>query len=50
LPGVDPQVESHKLSIYKKARYISQKKCKLGKERRLAAKAEADKLLSAGFI
>jgi len=26
LPGVDPQVASHKLSIYKEARYISQKK------------------------
>jgi len=50
LPGVDPQVASHKLSIYKKAQYISQKKCKLDEERRLAAKAEVDKLLSAGFI
>jgi len=47
---VDPQVASHKLSIYKEARYVSQKKCKLGEERRLAAKVEADKLLSAGFI
>jgi len=47
LPGVDPLVTSHKLSIYKKARYISQKKCKLDEERRLAAKAGADKLLSA---
>ena len=50
LPGVDPLVASHKLSIYKEARYISQKKCKLSEERRLAAKTEADKLLSAGFI
>jgi len=50
LPGVDPQVASHKLSIYKEARYVSQKKCKLGEERRQAAKVEADKLLSAGFI
>jgi len=50
LPGVDPLVASHKLSIYKEARYISQKKCKLGKERRLAAKVEVDKLLNAGFI
>jgi len=50
LPGVDPLVASHKLSIYKEARYISQKKRKLGEERRLAAKAEANKLLSAGFI
>jgi len=50
LPGVDPLVAFHKLSIYKEARYISQKKCKLGEERHLAAKAEAGKLLSVGFI
>jgi len=50
LPGVDPLVASYKLSIYKEARYISQKKCKLDEERCLAAKAEADKLLSGGFI
>jgi len=47
---VDPLVASHKLSIYKEDRYVSQKKRKLGKERRLAAKVEADKLLNAGFI
>jgi len=50
LPGVDLLVASHMLSIYKEARYISQKKRKLDEERRLAAKAEADKLLSVGFI
>ena len=50
LPRVDPLIASHKLSIYKEARYISQKKCKLGEERRLATKVEADKLLSVGFI
>jgi len=50
LPGVDPLVASYKLSIYKEARYVSQKKCKLGEERWLAAKVEADKLLNAGFI
>jgi len=50
LPGVDPLIASHKLSIYKEARYISKKKRKLGEERCLAVKAEADKLLSAGFI
>jgi len=43
-------VASYKLSIYKEAQYVSQKKCKLGEERRLATKAEADKLLHAGFI
>ena len=47
---MDPLVASHKLSIYKEARYISQKKRKLGEERRLAAKVEADKLLNARFI
>ena len=47
---MDPLVTSHKLSIYKEARYISQKKRKLGEKRHLTAKAEADKLLSARFI
>ena len=50
LPGVDPLVAPHKLSIYKEAHYISQKKRKLGEECRLVAKVEADKLLNAGFI
>ena len=50
LPGVDPHVASHKLSIYKEARYVSQKKCKHREERHLAAKVEADKLFNAGFI
>jgi len=40
----------HKLSIYREARSIAQKKRKLGEEKRLAAKEEADKLLSVGFI
>jgi len=43
-------VASHKLSIYKEVRYVSQKKRKLGEERRQAAKVEANKLLCAGFI
>jgi len=50
LPGVDPQVMVHKLSIYKEAKYVSQKKRKLGEERQLVAKVEADKLLNARFI
>ena len=32
LPGVDPLIASHKLSIYKEAHYISQIKRKLGEE------------------
>jgi len=31
LPGVDTQVASHKLSIYKEARYVSQKNASLAK-------------------
>jgi len=38
LPGVDPQIVVHKLSVFREPRYISQKKRKLGEERRLTAK------------
>jgi len=50
LPGVDPQIAVLKLSIYKEARYVSQKKRKLGDEWSLATKAEATKLLEVEFI
>jgi len=50
MPGVSPDVITHRLSIFKEARPISQKKRDLGNEKRLAAKEEAGKLLSAGFI
>ncbi|XP_027922819.1 uncharacterized protein LOC114180718 [Vigna unguiculata] len=50
LLGIDLQVAVHKLSNYKEARYVSQKKRKLGEERRLVAKVETDKLLNVGFI
>jgi len=36
--------------MFKDVRYVSQKKRKLGEERRQAAKVEAAKLLEAGFI
>jgi len=50
MPGVDPKVITHRLSLYKEARPVVQKKRKLGEERRKAARDEADKLLQAGFI
>ena len=50
MPGVEPQVITHRLSLYKEARPIAQKKRLLGEERRQAARDEADKLLQAGFI
>ena len=49
LPGVDPLVASHKLSIYKEARYISEKKMQTWR-RTTPSGAKADRLLSAGFI
>jgi len=48
--GVSSNIISHKLSVYKEARPIAQKKHKLGEDKRLAAKEEAEKLLSVGFI
>ena len=50
MPGVDPQVITHRLSLHKEARPIAPKKRHLGEERRQAARDEADKLLQAGFI
>jgi len=50
IPGVSLDVITYRLSIFKEARPISQKKRDLGDEKRLATKEEADKLLSAGFI
>jgi len=50
LPGVNPRVDSQRLSIFRAVRQISQKKRKLREERRLVAKAKAEKLLQVGFI
>jgi len=47
---VNPNVITHRLSVYKEARPIAQKKRKLGKERRKAAREETDKLVQADFI
>jgi len=50
MPGVKSDVITHRLSVYKEARPIAQKKRKLGEERRKAAQEETDKLVQAGFI
>jgi len=50
MPGVSPDVITHRLSIFKEVRPISQKKRDVGDEKRLAAKEEAEKLLLVGFI
>jgi len=50
MSGVSSNIITHKLSVYMEVCPIAQKKCKLGKEKRLVAKEEAKKLLSVGFI
>ena len=51
MPRLSLDIITHKLSVFKEAQMIAQKKKKdYGVEKRLAAKEEAQKLLSAGFI
>nr|KYP45835.1 Uncharacterized protein K02A2.6 [Cajanus cajan] len=50
MPGVDPKVMCHKLSVCAEARPIAQRKRKMGTERKLAVETEIAKLLDAGFI
>jgi len=50
IPEVSPDIITHRLSIYKEARPMTQKKCKIGEERHQAAQEEANKLLKEGFI
>ena len=50
MPGVDPEIMSHRLSVYKEARPVAQKKRKQGKEKGEAAKKEVTKLMAANFI
>lgn len=50
MPGVSPDIITHKLLVYKEAQLVKQKKRKLSEEKRLTTKEEADKLLSVGFI
>ena len=50
MPMVSPDIMTHKLSVFKEARPIAQKKRNHGKEKRLATKEETKKLLSVSFI
>ena len=50
VPGVHPDIITHRLSVYKEARPVAQKKRNYGEDKRLAARSEAEKLLKAGFI
>ncbi|XP_014491680.1 uncharacterized protein LOC106754195 [Vigna radiata var. radiata] len=50
MPGIHPSVIAHKLSIFREARPVSQKKRRFGDEKRATIRGEVDKLLKAGFI
>ena len=50
MPGIDPRVASHKLSIFREAQPVGQKRRKMGGEKKEATKAEVQKLISTGII
>lgn len=50
MPEIHPDVISHKLSLFKDTRSVSQKKRRMGAEKRRAVDEEVCKLLEAGFI
>jgi len=50
MPGIDPQVLSHKLSIFPEARPVAHKRRKIGGEKREVARVEVQKLMDARFI
>jgi len=47
---INPEIISHRLSVYKEVRPVAQKKRNHGEDKRLVARAEAEKLLKVGFI
>ena len=50
VPGVHPDIITHRLSVYKEACPVAQKKRNHEEDKRLAARSEAEKLLKADFI
>jgi len=50
MPDIDPRVVNHKLSIFREAQPVVQKRRKIGEEKRDVAKVEVQKLMSAWFI
>ncbi|XP_014499249.1 uncharacterized protein LOC106760312 [Vigna radiata var. radiata] len=50
MSGIHPEVITHRLSIFREARPVTQKKRRLGTEKRAVVQKEVDKLISAGFI
>ncbi|GAU32939.1 hypothetical protein TSUD_153560 [Trifolium subterraneum] len=50
MPGIDESIITHKLAIHPDAKPVSQRKRKVGEERRAAIDEEVDKLRKANFI
>ncbi|XP_017426213.1 uncharacterized protein LOC108334788 [Vigna angularis] len=50
MPGIHPGVMAHRLSIFREARPVDQKKRRFGEEKRKAIQAEVEKLMNAQFI
>jgi hypothetical protein len=50
MPGIDETIITHKLSISPETKPVSQRKRKVGEERREAINEEVTKLKEAGFI
>ena len=50
MPGIDPELITHKLNVDPKRKTVKQKKRSFAPERQEAIKQEVDKLLEAGFI
>jgi hypothetical protein len=50
MPGIDETIITHKLSISLETKPVSQKKRKMGEERRATIVEEVTKLKEAGFI
>ncbi|XP_014524276.1 uncharacterized protein K02A2.6-like [Vigna radiata var. radiata] len=50
MPGIHPSVITHKLSIFREARPVAQKKRRLGNDKREAVQNEVNKLVKAGFV
>ncbi|KAK1385736.1 hypothetical protein POM88_023471 [Heracleum sosnowskyi] len=50
MPGIDPQLITHKLNVDPERKTVKQKKRNFSPERQEAIKQEVEKLLEAGFI
>ena len=50
MPGIDPEIICHHLSIREEAKPVKQKARRINAERSQALQEEVDRLLKAGFI